>query len=296
MCEYSEIDMDEGEVIYKKILGNVEDDFPANGKAKRMLKGGMFVCIQGCATISLDEIVYEIKEKDLVVYLPLAVLKVLARTDDLHGIIMAVNVDAVQPLITKITDVDEVLNLRQTPVKHLSDEEFHSIMDYVTLFRHHLQISERYAERNQKRFFQLNHLQMENVKINLVLQVIMAFSMPDTGLKNTLDRKDEIVSGFFHELRSNFADQHNVNYYAHRQCLSVRYFSTVVKSRTGQNPSHWIMTMLINEAKMFLTGTDLTVKEIAEKLNFPNQSYFGKWFKANMGIGPMEFKKNANKK
>ncbi len=36
--------------------------------------------------------------------------------------------------------------------------------------------------------------------------------------------------------------------------------------------------------------TPLSVRDVSEKLNFPNQSYFGKWFKNHTGISPLEFK------
>ena len=76
----------------------------------------------------------------------------------------------------------------------------------------------------------------------------------------------------------------------------MRYFSSVVKQRTGQTPSQWITSILIKEAKNFITESNLTVKEIAEVMNFPNQSYFGKWFKTHVGMGPLEFKKAENLK
>ena len=35
---------------------------------------------------------------------------------------------------------------------------------------------------------------------------------------------------------------------------------------------------------------DLTIKEIATKLNFPTQSFFGKYFKQYVGVSPKEYR------
>ena len=46
----------------------------------------------------------------------------------------------------------------------------------------------------------------------------------------------------------------------------------------------------IFEAKYLLDNTDLSIKEIATKLNFPTQSFFGKYFKQYVGISPKEYR------
>ena len=49
-------------------------------------------------------------------------------------------------------------------------------------------------------------------------------------------------------------------------------------------------TEFITEAKYLLDNTDLSIKEIATKLNFPTQSFFGKYFKQYVGISPKEYR------
>ena len=52
------------------------------------------------------------------------------------------------------------------------------------------------------------------------------------------------------------------------------------------------MQMVITEAKQLLEGSDLSIKEIANQLNFPTQSFFGKYFKQYVGISPKEYRKD----
>ena len=63
-----------------------------------------------------------------------------------------------------------------------------------------------------------------------------------------------------------------------------------VKEASGRTAGEWIDHYVVMEAKMLLGSTDLTVQEISSKLNFANQSFFGKYFKHNTGLSPTEFR------
>ncbi|MDR1543003.1 MAG: helix-turn-helix domain-containing protein [Prevotellaceae bacterium] len=45
------------------------------------------------------------------------------------------------------------------------------------------------------------------------------------------------------------------------------------------------------EAKALLKSTNMTIQQISDYLNFPSQSFFGKYFKRVEGISPREYKK-----
>lgn len=288
--------MTQDNVVYRIISGNNNKGFMPEAEPLRFALSGMFICLNGNVTFFLDDTKYEMKKNNIVVYFPYSILKIIDASEDLYGIMMSVDVNVVQPLLTRITDVDSILYIRQNPLTDLSEHDLTSIKNYIELYQKHLELSKLYADNNQRRFWQLNNLQIENVKLNLVLQIIMAYADADNGLKNSVDRRDDIVRKFLNDLKDHYLSQHEVSFYSNRQYISMRYFSSVVKQRTGQTPSQWITSILIKEAKKFITESNLTVKEIAEVMNFPNQSYFGKWFKTHVGMGPLEFKKAENLK
>ena len=84
--------------------------------------------------------------------------------------------------------------------------------------------------------------------------------------------------------------EREVTFYAHKQQLSTRYFSSIIKEKSGKSALQWIVQMVITEAKLLLETSDLSIKEIAVKLNFPTQSFFGKYFKQYVGISPKEYR------
>lgn len=284
-------DMANDNIIYKKIYGNENDMFAVSQETKKMAQTGMFICIQGEVEIEIDEKNYILQKNSILIYYPYSILKVIRRSQDLEGTIIAIDIESVLPIITKLTEVDSLLDIRQNPTTVLSDEFMTWMREYILLYEKHMELAKTFAENEYRKLWQLNHLQLENVKTNLVLLITMAFTKKGAEVKYSVNRKDEITRKFLIDLRSFSNEQHEVKFYADRQFISMRYFSFVVKERTGKTPSQWIAAYLLNNAKDFLRNTNMSVKEISEKLNFPNQSYFGKWFKTHLGLGPMEFKK-----
>ncbi|KAB5217038.1 helix-turn-helix domain-containing protein, partial [Bacteroides ovatus] len=50
--------------------------------------------------------------------------------------------------------------------------------------------------------------------------------------------------------------------------------------------------LVILEAKALLNSSSMNIQEIADRLNFANQSFFGKYFKHYTGMSPKEYRKS----
>lgn len=102
-------------------------------------------------------------------------------------------------------------------------------------------------------------------------------------------RQEELFSRFMF-FSKHITSERNVAYYASRLCITPKYLSTVVKQISGKTPTVWIKEKIINEMKYRLCYTQATVKEISFQLNFPNASFFGKYFKSETGISPSRYR------
>ena len=83
-----------------------------------------------------------------------------------------------------------------------------------------------------------------------------------------------------------------VSHYADAQCLSPRYFSSIIKEKTGRSALQWITIVTIDDAKRLLDNPDNSIKDVAYRLGFPNQSFFGRYFKQYSGQSPTEYRKS----
>ncbi len=82
----------------------------------------------------------------------------------------------------------------------------------------------------------------------------------------------------------------NVGFYAEKLCLTPKYLSKLIKNASGKSAPEWIDSYVILEAKNLLKYSDISIKEIVYRLNFPNQSVFYKFFKARTGMTPSGYR------
>jgi len=106
-----------------------------------------------------------------------------------------------------------------------------------------------------------------------------------------LSHKENLYKKFLNLVRSNIRKEHSVTFYANQLCLTPQYISSVLKELSGMSANKWIDEMLLAEAKLLLFSTENNIQQIADKLHFPDQSSFGKFFKKMTGMSPSNYKK-----
>ncbi len=82
----------------------------------------------------------------------------------------------------------------------------------------------------------------------------------------------------------------SVQDYASQLGVSVNHLNKTVKSATGYTPGQLIRQEVILEAKRLFQHTDLTATEVSYRLGFDDPSYFGRFFKREVGISPGKFR------
>ena len=107
---------------------------------------------------------------------------------------------------------------------------------------------------------------------------------------NSHNRAEEYFKQFTHLLGEHFREERSVGFYARQLCITPKYLTTLIKRISGQSVSEWIDNYVIIEAKTLLKYSHMSIQEIAYYLNFPNQSFFGSYFKRNTGMSPSQYK------
>ena len=107
---------------------------------------------------------------------------------------------------------------------------------------------------------------------------------------NSHIRAEEYFKQFTHLLGEHFREERSVGFYARQLCITPKYLTTLIKRISGQSVSEWIDNYVILEAKTLLKYSTMSIQEIAYYLNFPNQSFFGSYFKRNTGMSPSQYK------
>lgn len=103
-------------------------------------------------------------------------------------------------------------------------------------------------------------------------------------------RANEYFTQFTRLLSEHYKQERSVGFYARQLCITPKYLTTLIKRISGRSVSEWIDNYVILEAKTLLKYSTMSIQEIAYYLNFPNQSFFGSYFKRITGMSPSQYK------
>lgn len=109
-----------------------------------------------------------------------------------------------------------------------------------------------------------------------------------------LSRQEQIFYSFIQKVQGNYNKEREVVFYAKELCISPKYLSKIVFESSGKYAKDWIKEYVILAAKALLKSNDYTVQQISYMLNFPNNSFFGKYFKSAVGCSPKKYQETGN--
>lgn len=122
-----------------------------------------------------------------------------------------------------------------------------------------------------------------------------AFASSNTNIARTpITRNHELFKEFLMLVMRFYESEREVAFYADRLCITPKHLGYVVKSVSGKLASDLIARAVIMDAKSKLKTTGLSVRQIADSLNFPNPSFFGKYFRKHVGMTPKEYREGKN--
>ncbi|MDE6867058.1 MAG: helix-turn-helix domain-containing protein [Muribaculaceae bacterium] len=99
-----------------------------------------------------------------------------------------------------------------------------------------------------------------------------------------------IAAHFMALVQEHYKKERFLDFYASKLDITPKHLSRTVKEQTGYSAVDWIERFVILEAKVYLKSTNLNIQQIADEMNFPSQSFFGKYFKKYTGMSPKEFR------
>lgn len=103
-------------------------------------------------------------------------------------------------------------------------------------------------------------------------------------------REQQLFTEFIRLVGQYAAERHGLDFYASHLCVTPRYMSTIVSNVSGRSAKHWIDEAMVNAIKVQLRYSDKQVAEIAYDMNFPNPSFFCKYFRRLTGMTPMDYR------
>lgn len=239
------------------------------------------ICYSGSARFALNTIYYSIQKDDLIIINVNEALESYEVSDDFNGIIIFISRNFIEDVIMNYEDISSLfLFSREHPILHLQEDD-------AVMFRNYYNMLELKISEND------NHFRrdiLRAVMLSWIYDLSNILYRNQQKTENTKRRKDVIFARFLKLVEENFHEQKRVTWYSEQLCISPKYLSSVIKSASMRSPNEWIDYYIILEARVLLRNTNKSIKEISDELNFPNQSFFGKFFKERVGVSPNKFR------
>lgn len=99
-----------------------------------------------------------------------------------------------------------------------------------------------------------------------------------------------VMNKFWSLLMKNSSNEKEVKFYADALSITPDYLYKVCRRIYGISPKALIDQQLTVEIKTLLTDTDISIKEIAYRLRFEDDSYMCRFFRRVTGMSPMQFR------
>ena len=102
--------------------------------------------------------------------------------------------------------------------------------------------------------------------------------------------KKRVIDHFLKLVENSDGRIRRVDKFASQLNITPKYLSSIIKEVMNRRPSTYILLYTMKAIERRLRFTDMTMQEIANDLNFPNASFFGKYFKEHTGMTPLEYR------
>ena len=246
------------------------------GQPYRIQEGRIIFVNQGSARVLINLIEYTIRQTHFSVITPNSIVQIIEISPDFDMQMMAMNQDFL-PISGKEDFFSYLLHHQKNILLLLSPQEVLQTEYYFTLMWNILQepTFRREAIRHllASLLYYIEYIAQSNMLMNPV----------------RLTRQEDIFQRFISLVNACNKKERNVNFYADKLCLTPRYLNTVVRQASQQTVMDWINQSIILEAKILLKHGNRLVYQISDELNFPNPSFFCKFFKRMTGMTPHEY-------
>lgn len=103
-------------------------------------------------------------------------------------------------------------------------------------------------------------------------------------------RKRELYDRFVKLIAAHFTERRDVAFYAQELCISMSYLASVTRTVMGETPKETIDKWIVQEIKLMLVFSDLSLQQISDRMSFPDQSYLSRYFKHHTGSSPIAYR------
>lgn len=256
---------------------------PVPDVPKRMNCIFVGLCLQGEARYTVDTEERTVKANDVIIISQGQVLNNSRLSPDLSGVAIMMSENFFNEVLQGVHDLSSLFLFSRThPVFQLRADEADNIITYFNLIRSKVATVDHHFRRDVVR----------SLMAAMIYDISHVMYDVQQGNTQKQTRAESIFTSFIHLVEQNFRRERRVSWYGEQLCITPKYLSETVKAVSRRTPNEWIDKYVTLELRVQLKNTAKSIKEIAKELNFPNQSFLGKYFKEHVGMSPSAYRRS----
>ena len=245
----------------------------------RLTEGRLMLLRQGKAQARINLKEVTLNAPAIVIVSPNTIGQVLHISDDMRGSIIVFKDEFVSGI--RQNDLGQkFLNGLLSACLPLLDKDFACIEQFFATIWSVVQT------------YGLQHDVLQSLLQALLQELFILVKRQSQEEEKRQSRQEQLFNQFIALVNQYAKRERNVSFYADKLYLTPRYLNSVVKQVSRRTVMDWVNDSVILEAKVMLKYGDKLIYQIADELNFPNVSFFCKFFKRQTGMTPLTYQRS----
>lgn len=242
----------------------------------------IILCTKGKSYIEIDFIVYEIVPNTQLIIIAGSIVKCNYTSDDFTSSYIIFKHDIYNEVTAQL-EPSFTFFLKEYPCVQLDEKKIYRMTYLVEA------MEDFYKEKDN--CFRI-HIFKNNIQSFLLDVYDKTRTLFKIDKSEKIGRKEKLFIKFIHLIFDFCPNEREVGFYAEKLCITPRYLTSITQSIAEKSPKFIIDKHTIQRIKIMLKSSNISMQEIAYELNFPDQSFFARYFKKHTGMSPQEYRRN----
>ncbi len=242
------------------------------------------VCTGGRGGYTLNQEEHDIKSGDAMILTDGQVVDKIWMSDDIKGIALLISNPFIFEILKDVRNLSLLFLLtRNHPVFPMESKEIRTANEYFKMIEERVVGMDYPFRKDVLRLLLLTMIYDLGSAYYRVMNSSELFSYDTKG--------EKVFVEFIQLVEKHCRHERRVSWYAEQLGLTPKYLSEIISNVSKCTPNAWIDKYVTKEIRILLRQTDMKICDIAKELNFPNQSFLGKYFRENVGVSPNKYRK-----
>ena len=260
--------------------GADKDEWLPPGKTMKIDVDTIIFCRKGTAIIEIDLIPYEIVANTQLIIIAGSIVHNISNSDDFR-ISYIIFKHEVYDEATAQLEPSFTFFMKEYPCVQLGEKRINK-MNYLVEA-----MEDFYNEKT-------NCFRVKIFKNNIQSFLLDVYDKTRTLFKidksEEVGRREELFIKFIHLIHNFCPKEREVGFYADKLHITSRYLSSITQNVADKSAKYIIDKHAIQRIKIMLKYSNMSIQDISYELNFPDQSFFARYFKKHTGMTPLEYR------